>query len=37
LKTEGTYVLNATIPFFDEQGLMAKERYFAGLIEVTGD
>lgn len=37
LNTEGTYVLNATIPFFDEQGLMAKERYFAGLIEVTGD
>jgi hypothetical protein len=37
LDTEGTYVLDATIPFFDEQGLMAKERYFAGLIEVTGD
>ena len=37
LNTEGTYVLNATIPFFDEQGLMAKKRYYAGLIEVTGD
>lgn len=37
LNIEGSYVLAAAVPAFDEQGLMVWERYPGAIIKVVGD